>query len=50
MAMDNVTPADLGKAFRSMLMKVAQQLTEDELTKIAYQEGFSFYLPLDSRT
>ncbi len=43
--MANVAPANVAKEFRSMLMKVAQQLTEDEMSKLSYEEGFSVELP-----
>ena len=43
--MATVVPADLAKEFRSMLIRVAQQLSEDEMTRIAYEEGFTLELP-----
>ena len=43
--MATAVPADLAKEFRSMLMRVAQQLSEDEMTRIAYEEGFTLELP-----
>ncbi len=43
--MANVAPAELAKEFRSMLMKVAQKLTEDEMSRLSYEEGFILELP-----
>ncbi len=43
--MANVAPANVAKEFRSMLMKVAQQLTEDEMIRLSYEEGFSIEQP-----
>ncbi len=43
--MANVASANVAKEFRSMLIKVAQQLTEDEIIRLYYEEGFSLELP-----
>ncbi len=43
--MANVAPAELAKEFRSMLMRVAQKLTEDEMSRLSYEEGFTLELP-----
>ncbi len=43
--MANVAPAELAKEFRSMLMRVAQKLTEDEMLRLSYEEGFTLELP-----
>ena len=43
--MANVAPAELAKEFRSMLMKVAQKLTADEMSRLSYEEGFTLELP-----
>ncbi len=40
-----IASANVAKEFRSMLIRVAQQLTEDEILRMYFEEGVSLELP-----